>query len=289
MKTASKITSARRPATRSLEYVFATLLCTTLVFVSLPVKANQLDKIKARGSLIVGVSDTLPPFSFRQHSSGDIIGYDIDLVGGVAKRLGVSLKPVSVQADKRIAMLLAGQIDLVATSLTRSLTRATRQDNIDFSLTYFISKNATVVKKSSFIRSAQDLRGRNVSTAETSLSKEDLDEPIFDVNIVFSEDLFKAIGALAGGAVDAIIGDELVLKTILQRDGSINDYRFLPAHGTSREVGFAIKAGEPALKEAVNEALLYIESIGEAAKIFDKWFGAASTTPMHRAFHIRRE
>ena len=52
-----------------------------------PAAADKLDDVKARGELVVGVSDTTPPFSFRRQPQDTITGYDIDLVKGVAKRM----------------------------------------------------------------------------------------------------------------------------------------------------------------------------------------------------------
>jgi len=44
---------------------------------------------------------------------------------------------------------------------------------------------------------------------------------------------------------------------------------------------------EPRFKEAINRALLDIEETGEAASIFDAWFGPGSQEPMPRSFKIQ--
>jgi polar amino acid transport system substrate-binding protein len=48
-----------------------------------------------------------------------------------------------------------------------------------------------------------------------------------------------------------------------------------------------LKKDEPRFKEAINRALLDIEETGEAASIFDAWFGPGSQEPMRRSFKIR--
>ena len=53
-----------------------------------PASAGKLDAIKARGKLLVGVTESSPPFSYRDGARG-IVGYDVDLAGQIAKRLGV--------------------------------------------------------------------------------------------------------------------------------------------------------------------------------------------------------
>ena len=57
--------------------------------------ADKLDDIKARGKLLVGNSETSPPFSSREN--GKVVGYDVDLAAQVAKRLGVPMEFVSGQ------------------------------------------------------------------------------------------------------------------------------------------------------------------------------------------------
>jgi polar amino acid transport system substrate-binding protein len=64
-------------------------------------------------------------------------------------------------------------------------------------------------------------------------------------------------------------------------------FLFLPDFTKSRNVGFALKKDEPHFKEAINRALLEIESSGEAAMIFEAWFGSGSKQPMARKFKIQ--
>lgn len=50
-----------------------------------------------------------------------------------------------------------------------------------------------------------------------------------------------------------------------------------------------MKKNEARLKDAVNKALLDIETSGEAAKTWETWFGAGSEAPMRRGFTIRAD
>src|SRR5262245_63378360 len=62
--------------------------------------ADKLDDIKARGKLLIGNSETSPPFSSREN--GKVIGYDVDLAAQVAKRLSVGMEFVPVINSERI-------------------------------------------------------------------------------------------------------------------------------------------------------------------------------------------
>ena len=271
----------QRPIAVAVAAVSAALL--TLV---LPATAERLDEVKARGKIIVGVSDTTPPFSFKRPGESEHVGYDIDLVRAVAKRLGVGVETVSLSSAERIPMLQQGKLDFVATSMTRTPERLRE---IDFSLIYFVTPHAVIVKKSSGITSVQQLAGRKAASASTSTAGGNLKEVVPSVDIVNVRDYAAAFAALKDGSVDAFPTDESVLRAIVQQDGHPDDYVFLSDFTKSRNVGFAMKKDEPRFKEAVNNALLDIEASGEAAKIFDHWLGAGSEAPIPRTFKIKAD
>ena len=59
--------------------------------------ADTLAEVKKKGVLVAGVKDSLPPFGYVDEKSREIVGYDIDFIRAIAKRLGVKveLKPVT--------------------------------------------------------------------------------------------------------------------------------------------------------------------------------------------------
>jgi polar amino acid transport system substrate-binding protein len=247
-----------------------------------PAAADRLDDVKARGTVIVGISDTTPPFSFK--AAGKIVGYDIDLVHAVAKRLGVAVEMIGVSSADRIPMLKDGKLDFVATSMTRTPERL---KDIDFSVIYFVTPHAVIVKKASGITSVRQLAGKKASSASTSTAGPNLKEAEPRVELVYVRDYSEAFGLLKDGKVDAFPTDESVLRAIVQQDGHPDDYLFLSDFTKSRNVGFALKKDEPRFKEAINRALLDVETTGEAIRIFDAWFGPNTPEPMPRKFKIR--
>jgi len=246
--------------------------------------ADRLEDVKARGKLLVGVSDTTPPFSFKKPGESKVIGYDLDLVHAVAKRLGLTVETVSLSSAQRVPMLNEDKVDFVATSMTRTPARLR---DIDFSHIYFVTPHAVIVKKSSGITSVRQLAGKKAASASTSTAGENLKEAVPEVNLVYVRDYSIAFAALKDDSVDAFPTDETVLRAIVQQDGKPDDYVFLPDFQKSRNVGFALKKGEPRFKDAVNKALLDVETSGEAAKIFETWFGPGSEMPMKRSFKIQ--
>jgi len=248
--------------------------------------ADRLDDIRARGKLIVGVSDTTPPFSFRRPGAAEVTGYDIALVRAVAKRFGVAVETLSLISAQRIPMLNDGTLDFVATSMTRTKDR---EKEIDFSVIYFVTPHAVIVKKASGIKSVRELAGRKVSSARASTAGDNVKEVVPEANIVYVDNYDIAFTALKDDKVDAFTTDETVLQAIVRQSGAPDDYVFLPDFTKSRNVGFALKKGEPRLKAAINQALLDTEASGEAAEIFATWFGPGSEMPMTRKFRIEAD
>ncbi len=251
-----------------------------------PVAADRLDDVKARGRLIVGVSDTTPPFSFKQPGEATVVGYDLDIVHAVAKQLGATVETVSVTSADRVPLLKDGKLDFVATSMTRTPERL---KEIDFSHIYFVTPHAVIVKKSSGITSVRELAGKKAASASSSTAGGNLKEAVPGVEIVYVRDYAISFDMLKEGKVDAFPTDESVLRAIVQQSGKPDDYLFLPDFTKSRNVGFALKKDEPRFKEAINKALLDVEASGEAAKIFDTWFGPKSSEPMARKFKIQAD
>ncbi len=255
-----------------------------LMMLAAPAAADRLDEVKARGKLIVGVSDTTPPFTFKK--DGAHVGYDIDLVRAVAKRLGVTVETVSLSSAERIPLLKDGKVDFVATSMTRTPERL---KDIDFSHIYFVTPHAVIVKKSSGITSVHQLAGRKASSASSSTAGGNLKEAVPTVEIVYVRDYAISFDMLKDGKVDAFPTDESVLRAIVQQSGKPDDYLFLSDFTKSRNVGFALKKDEPRFKDAINRALLDVEASGEAAKIFEAWFGPGSADPTPRKFKIQAD
>jgi polar amino acid transport system substrate-binding protein len=268
-----------------LRHVMTVMTIWALLAASAPgALADQLDDVKAHGKLVVGVSDTTPPFTFKRPGERDHVGYDIDLVRAVAARLRVVMETVSLSSAERIPLLQQGRLDLVATSMTRTPERLRE---VDFSLIYFVTPHAVIVRKASGITSVHQLAGRKAASASTSTAGPNLKEVVPGVEIVYVRDYALAFAALRNGTVDAFPTDESVLRTMVQQDGHPDDFLVLPDFTKSRNVGFALRKGEPRFKQAVDSALLDVEATGEAARIFDAWFGPNSSEPMPRKFKIQ--
>src|SRR5437016_4051612 len=92
------------------------------VLAAMPAAAQTLDKIKARGVVVVGTKADYRPFGFRD-ASGAIVGFEPDLAKDVADRLGVKLEIEPVVSSNRMQFLQQGKIDLMIATMNDTAER----------------------------------------------------------------------------------------------------------------------------------------------------------------------
>jgi polar amino acid transport system substrate-binding protein len=243
-----------------------------------PASADKLDDIKARGHLLVGATESSPPFSYRDPEKG-IVGYDIDLAGRVAKALEVADEKIPIINAGRIPALQQDRVDLVAAGMTRSKNRA---GDVDFTYAYLDSPHQVLVRKASGIAHVRELSGGKLALVRSASVDAELKAAVPDLQIVLFDDYSAAFAALADGRVGGFLADRMLLLWYAQKNGRAADYVLIPDYELPRTAGFAVKRNEPRLLDFVNRALLQLESSGEAARIYDAWFA-----PLPRSFRIQ--
>jgi polar amino acid transport system substrate-binding protein len=260
-----------RSATKLILGAACLLALTQLAF------ADKLDEVKARGKLLVGTSDTSPPFSSREN--GKVVGYDVDLAALVAKRLALPMEAISVVNADRIPALQQDRVDLVASGITRA---ENRKKDVGFSLAYLVSPHKVLIRRDGGIATVGRMAGRKLALVKTASVDAELKAAVPTMQIVFFEDYAACFRALADKQVDGFLADEILLASFAQKSGAPQDFTFIPDYELPRTAGFAIKKDEPRFTKFVDQILLDLEKSGEAEKIFDVWFA-----PAKRPFRIQ--
>ena len=103
--------------------------------------------IAERGRLIVGVDQNTNLFGYRNPSSGQLEGFDIDVAREIARAIFGDpdrIDPRVVEADQRESALQSGQVDLVVR--TYSIT-CDRKKKVAFSTTYFAAHQTILASR----------------------------------------------------------------------------------------------------------------------------------------------
>jgi polar amino acid transport system substrate-binding protein len=246
---------------------------------------DTLADSKKKGVLVAGVKDSTPGFGYIDEKTREIVGYDIDFCKAIAKKMGVKLELKPVTSATRMPQLVAGNIDMIAATMTITAERA---QQIDFSYTYFFTGQKFITNKGA-VKKLADLEGKKIGTAKGSTSEQNAKKALPTATILSFDDYPQAFLALQQGKVAAVTTDESILANILAKAPDKEKYE-IPAdiRISDEPYGIGMRKGDKAFVDFVNATLLEMEQSGEAKKIFDNWFGPKGTSGivLDRTFKI---
>jgi polar amino acid transport system substrate-binding protein len=217
----------------------------------------------------------LPYAPFQSNDDqGKTIGFDVDMIDLVAKKLGVEQTIVDTPFEgiKSGQDLSTGKCDIAAAGMTIT---DERKKAILFSLPYFDATQALLVKKDSTVATLADLKGKKLG-AQAATTGLDYAKSKADANgytIVEFQDLATQTQALTTGQVDAAINDLPVWTEAIKEDKGAT--KVATQFDTGEQYGFGMKLGNDALKKVVDAAITTAKSDGTYASLYTKWIGQA--------------
>ena len=217
----------------------------------------------------------LPYAPFQSNDdSGKTIGFDVDMMDLVAKKLGVEQAIVDTPFEgiKSGQDLSTGKCDIAAAGMTIT---DERKKAILFSLPYFDATQALLVKSDSTVAKLADLKGKKLG-AQAATTGLDYAKSKADANgytIVEFQDLATQTQALTTGQVDAAINDLPVWTEAIKVDKGAT--KVATQFDTGEQYGFGMKLGNDALKKIVDDAITTSKSDGTYATLYTKWIGQA--------------
>lgn len=171
-------------------------------------EANQLEEIKKKGVLVVGVKTDYPPWGMRD-PSGAIVGMEPDMAADVAKRLGVKVEVVSVVSSNRMQFLQQGKIDLMIATMSDTAERRKVVGIVD--PVYYASGVAIMANKKSNIKSAADLKGKPVCALQGAFYNNELQSKYTGQDLVAFKGIPETEQALLDGRCVGFVYDDVVL------------------------------------------------------------------------------
>ena len=238
-----------------------------------------LDEIRSRGVLNAGIRFDNPPHSFID-GDGSWVGFDVDIAEALADELGVRLERVRVDELTRISFLQNGRIDVAVASMSHTIER---EKEVDFSQTYFWSKQTFLVRKGE-IDSLDDLVGLTVGMDRGSSAIGNWRDWLADnghpedADVVEFGDKQAAAEAVRQGAIAGWAEDYEILASFAKQHQSLT---VLSDDSIGLKLdGIGVRENDSELRDEINHALQRIASSGRYAEIYDRWFGPDSETPV---------
>jgi glutamate/aspartate transport system substrate-binding protein len=240
---------------------------------------GTLKKIKDSGSITIGHRDASVPFSYIDDKQ-QAVGYSLDLcskiIGAIKRELKMSVIETKYQlitSANRIPLMANGTIDLECGSTTNNLSR---QEQVWFSNTTYVTANRFVTRKDSKIGKLADLKGKTiVSTAGTTNIKQITEinaAQNLGMNILSANGHPEAFRMVETGRAVAFVMDDILLYGLVAQSPSPKDYVISSEAFSIEPYGLMVRKGDTPFKKVVDDALVQIFQSGEINAIYDKWF-----------------
>jgi len=241
-----------------------------------PPAGSSMAKIVQRGRLIVGVSQNTYLFGHRDSRTGELVGFEIDLAGEVARALfgdPTKIQFRAMSAAERIPALKNGEVDLVVRAMTMTCDR---WQEISFSTEYFTGGQRLLVPVDSPVKSIDDLGGKKVCAAAGSTNITAIAAAKSKPIPVAATDALDCMVLLQQGQIDAVSTDDAILAGFAAQDPATHVVG--PAFAAA-PYGIGIGKANADLVRFVNGVLEKVRADGTWTAIYQRWLSSLGPAP----------
>ena len=248
---------------------------------------KELDAIKARGSLICGVSTGVAGFASAD-SQGKWTGIDVDVCRAVAAAIfgdADKVKYVPTTAQQRFTALQSGEVDLLARTTTYTLTRDTAL-GFDFTGVNYYDGQGFMVNKKLGVKSAKELNGATVCVQPGTTTELNLADYFRANKMTFKPVVIEKIeevrAAFFAGRCDVFTTDASGLyATRAANAPTPDDYIILPEIISKEPLGPVVRHGDNQFADIVRwslYAMIEAEEYGITSKNVDEMMKSDNPT-----------
>ena len=216
----------------------------------------------------VGTDPTYPPHETVDPDTGEIVGFDVDVMNAICERVNCVAEFVSTAWDGIFPALAEGQFDMVVSGVT--ITEE-RDEIVDFSDPYIIISQGILIRTEDEGLTLEDYEsgiftlGSQAGTTNFELSVDIVGRENVEVYDAFS----LAIEALAAGDIDGVMIDNSSGDAYAQQYAG---QLVLGITGLQADpLGLVFQEGS-ALVDAFNAGLAMIKEDGTMMALEQQWF-----------------
>jgi len=229
------------------------------------------DEAKGKEVWVVGTSPDYPPFEFVDEK-GKFVGFDLDLIEEVGKRLGVEVQVEGLEFDSLIASLKQGKIDAIISCMSPDKERL---KEADFTIPYYKTEHGVLVKSDmTDIKSIDDVLkyefGVQTGSTIDSWATSKLEEgAIKESQIKRYSDANAGVLDVKNGRLPAFVidlpvahqkakelGIKVAVETVLDED---------------ENPGIVLAKGSDEMIEKLNKIIEEMKNDGTIDKLIEKW------------------
>ena len=238
---------------------------------SAPHLASSGDYTIARPGILVAASVTSrPPFESLQ--GGHPVGFDIDLIAEVSRRLGLRPEIQTATPSSIFNDVAQGRADVAISALS---IRSDRRSVVDFTDPYYGANLALTVGvgEARGFNGLQALSGKVVGVPTGSFAESCARATLRTHPNLFSiqpfADISPAFTDLSVGRLGAVMADVPTSDRLVQ---AVPGLQMVQIYKTGDAYAIAVAKSNPKLREVINRVLGDMRRDGTYALLFQKWF-----------------
>ncbi|MDL2287112.1 basic amino acid ABC transporter substrate-binding protein [Eubacteriales bacterium OttesenSCG-928-G02] len=251
------------------------LIC--MVLITVPVLLTGCAK---SDKLTVATNAEFEPFETEK--DGEIVGFDIDLINEIAKKLGMEVELKNMEFDGIVAAIQSKTYKVAISGMTAT---PKREKSVLFSIPYYTTTQVLITKKDDTIFTGTtkeeidaQLVGKTIGvcsgfTGEAYVKgDEDMGlAGIADATTKVYDNISLAVTDLKNGNIDAIVMDKIVAKNAAEADVNKDAIVVKDITLTTENYAIAINKNDTALKEKIDKALQELIDSGKVEELYKKW------------------
>ena len=255
------------------------LLLLAVVTPALAQESGTLKKVRDNGSITLGIRESSDPLSYLDDRQQPV-GYHIDVCNRIVDAVKAKLKLPAlkvahqpVTSQNRIPLVGNGTVDLECGSTTNN---EARQKQVAFAPTTFVTNVRMAVKKSSGIKSLDQLGGKPVATTTGTTSVQLMRAHEkgrgIDFKEVYGKDHADSFLMLETDRAVAFVMDDNLLAGRIASAKSPGDYAVVGEVLSIEPIAIMLRRDDPEFKKLVDETVTGLMKSGELEKLYARWF-----------------
>lgn len=236
---------------------------------------NTLDKIRTSGKAVIGVREASPPMAYALGANEQFTGYHVELCERIIRELApqAKLEYFAMTPQNTMPLVQNGTVDIGCGPATNNLTR---QQQVAFAVTTYISQVRMAVKADSGITDWKQLDGKTVAvtTGTTAVQLLRRLERRLDIKlkIMQQKDNLESLLAVEHDRAAAFVLDDNLLAGVVANSRRPQQFRLAGSSLQSEPIAILLRRDDPAFKQGVDGVLTAMMASGEMEQHYARWF-----------------
>lgn len=233
---------------------------------------TSLQKVKDKGTLVVGTSADYAPFEFPIVKNGkkQITGYDILIAKQIAKDMGMKLKIENTEFSSLISDLKGDKIDLILSGMTDT---PAREKQVAFSKSYYTVNNYLLVRKADAnkFNTKADTKDAQIGAQQAS-TQEDIAKAQTSGNVVTEGLVTSLTTELQAGKLDGVVVESEIADNYVKNypDKYAKAKLQLKTPKADQHLSAAGRKGDKKLMKQVNKTITKMQKNGQMDKVLQQ-------------------